>query len=72
MLKKINSIFKPKGIFDFSYLQFDTISVKYNGSDMEGKKNFGAVSIRDLQGSVTIHLWVMDLALSHEQGLGEM
>jgi hypothetical protein len=38
MLKKINSIFRPKGIFDFSRLQFDTVNAKYNGSGMEGKK----------------------------------
>ena len=25
MLKNINDIFRPKGIFDFSHLQFDTI-----------------------------------------------
>ena len=25
MLKKINNIFQLKGIFDFSYLQFDTV-----------------------------------------------
>jgi hypothetical protein len=38
MLKKINNIFKPKGIFDFSYLQFDTVRAQSNGSVMKGKK----------------------------------
>ena len=39
MLKKINGIFKPKGIFYFSHLQFDNVRAQSNGSDMEGKKN---------------------------------
>ena len=38
MLKKINGIFRPKGVFDFSHLQFDTIRVKFDRSDMGGKK----------------------------------
>jgi len=38
MLKKINDIFKLKGIFDFSHLQFDTVRVQPDGSGMEGTK----------------------------------
>jgi hypothetical protein len=32
----------------------------------------GGLSIRDLQGSITIHLRVVGPGLAHEQGLGEM
>ena len=42
MLKKINDIFKPKGIFDFSHLKFDTVRAQSDGSGMKGKK-VGAV-----------------------------
>ena len=38
MLKKINDIFKLKGIFDFSHLQFDCVRVQTDGSGMEGTK----------------------------------
>jgi hypothetical protein len=38
MLKKINNIFRPKGIFDFSHLHFDTVRAQSDGSGMEGKK----------------------------------
>ena len=38
MLKKINDIFRLKGIFDFSHLQFDTVMAQSDGSGMEGKK----------------------------------
>ena len=36
--KKINGIFRPKGIFDFLHLQFDTVRAQTDGSDMEGTK----------------------------------
>ena len=36
--KKINDIFRLKGIFDFSYLQFDGVRAQTDGSGMEGKK----------------------------------
>ena len=39
MLKKINDIFRPKGIFDFSHLQFDTVRVQSDGSGIKGKKS---------------------------------
>jgi len=38
MLKKINDIFRLKGIFDFSHLQFDDVRAQTDGSGMEGKK----------------------------------
>ena len=38
MLKKINDIFKLKGIFDFSHMQFDGVRVQTDGSGMEGTK----------------------------------
>ena len=38
MLKKINDIFRLKGIFDFSHLQLDTVRAQFDGSGMEGKK----------------------------------
>ena len=38
MLKKINDIFKHKGIFDFSHLLFDGVKVQTNGSGIESKK----------------------------------
>ena len=39
MLKKINDIFRSKGIFDFTP---DTVRVQSNGSGMEGKKNWSS------------------------------
>ena len=36
--KKINDIFRHKGIFDFSHLQFDGVRVQTNGSGIEGTK----------------------------------
>jgi hypothetical protein len=38
MLKKINCIFTPEGIFDLSHPQFDTVGAKSDGSGVEGKK----------------------------------
>ena len=38
MLKKINDIFRLKGIFDFSHLQFDGVRAQTDGSGMEGTK----------------------------------
>ena len=38
MLKKINDIFRLKGIFDFSHLQFDGVRAQTDDSDMEGTK----------------------------------
>jgi len=38
MLKKINWIFRHDGIFDFSYLRFNTVSVKSDRSGVEDKK----------------------------------
>jgi hypothetical protein len=38
MLKKINWIFRHEGIFDFSYLQFNTVRVKSDGSGVESKR----------------------------------
>ena len=39
MLKKINNIFRFKGIFIFSHLQFDDIKAQTDGSGMEDTKN---------------------------------
>ena len=38
MLKKINDIFRLKGIFVFSYLQFDDVRAQTDGSGMEDTK----------------------------------
>ena len=38
MLKKINVIFRLKGIFDFLHLQFDGVKAQTDGSGMEGTK----------------------------------
>jgi hypothetical protein len=38
MLKKINNIFRLKGIFDFLHLHFDTVRAQSDGSGMESKK----------------------------------
>jgi hypothetical protein len=38
MLKKINNIFKLKGIFVFSHLQFDGVRAQTDGSGMEDTK----------------------------------
>jgi hypothetical protein len=38
MLKKINCIFTPEGIFDLSHPQFDTVGAKSDESGVEGKK----------------------------------
>ena len=38
MLKKINDIFRHKGIFDFSHLQFDGVRAQTDDSDMEDTK----------------------------------
>ena len=38
MLKKINDIFKLKGIFVFSHMQFDGVRVQIDGSDTEDTK----------------------------------
>ena len=38
MLKKINNIFRLKGIFVFSHLQFDGFRVQTDGSGMENTK----------------------------------
>jgi hypothetical protein len=38
MLKKINCIFTPEVIFDFSHPQFDTVGAKSDESGTEGKK----------------------------------
>ena len=46
MLKKINDIFRLKGIFDFSHLQFDTVRAQSDGSGTEGKKKVGAVALK--------------------------
>ena len=46
MLKKINDIFRFKGIFDFSHLQFDTVRAQSDGSGTEGKKKVGAVALK--------------------------
>ena len=37
-LKKINDIFRLKGIFDFSHLQFDDVRAQTDGSGMEDRK----------------------------------
>ena len=36
--KKINDIFRLKGIFDFSRLQFDGVRAQTDGRGMEGTK----------------------------------
>jgi len=36
--KKINDIFKLKGIFDFLHLQFNGVRAQTDGSGMEGTK----------------------------------
>ena len=38
MLKKINDIFRLKGIFYFSHLQFDDVRAQTDGSGMKGTK----------------------------------
>ena len=38
MLKKINDIFRVKGIFDFSHLQFDSVRVQTDSSGIEDTK----------------------------------
>ena len=38
MLKKINNIFRLKGIFVFLHLQFDGVRAQTNDSGMEGTK----------------------------------
>jgi len=38
MLKKINGIFRLRGIFDFSHLQFDGVRAQTDGSGIEGIK----------------------------------
>ena len=38
MLKKINDIFRYKGIFDLSHLQFDGVRAQTDDSGMEGTK----------------------------------
>ena len=38
MPKKINCIFKPEGILDFSQPRFDTVRAKSDESGMEGKR----------------------------------
>ena len=38
MLKKINDIFKLKGIFDFSHLQFNGVRAQTDGSGMKDTK----------------------------------
>ena len=38
ILKKINDIFRLKGIFNFSHLQFDGVRAQIDGSGMEGTK----------------------------------
>ena len=38
MLKKINNIFELKGIFVFSHLQFNGVSVQTDGSGMDDPK----------------------------------
>ena len=46
MLKKINDIFKLKGIFVFSHMQFDGVRAQTDGSGMEGAKKVGAVTLK--------------------------
>ena len=43
MLKKINDIFRPKDIFDFSHLRFDIVRAQSDGSGIEGKKKIKTV-----------------------------
>jgi hypothetical protein len=38
MLKKINNIFRLKGIFVFSHVQFDGVKAQTDGSGMEDTK----------------------------------
>ena len=38
MPKKINCIFRPEGILDFSQPRFDTVRAKSDRSDVEGKR----------------------------------
>ena len=38
MLKKINDIFRLKGIFDFSHQQFDGVGAQTDGSGMGAQK----------------------------------
>jgi len=38
MLKKINGIFRLRGIFDFSHLQFDGVRAQTDDGGMEGTK----------------------------------
>ena len=38
MLKKINNIFRLKGIFVFSHLRFDGVSAQTDGTGMEDTK----------------------------------
>ena len=42
MLKKINDIFKLKGIFDFSHLQFDGVRAQTDGSSTKDEKKIEA------------------------------
>ena len=46
MLKKINDIFRLKGIFDFSHLQFDGVRVQTDDSDMEGAKKIRTMTLK--------------------------
>jgi hypothetical protein len=56
MLKKINYIFTPEVIFDFSRPQFDTVRAKSDGSGMEGKKKFRAVTLGRTQLFLITHV----------------
>jgi len=38
MLKKINCVFRPDGIFNFLHLQFDNIKTKSDGSGIKDKR----------------------------------
>jgi hypothetical protein len=44
MLKKINCIFRSNGIFDFSRQQFDTVRVKFDGSDKWREGHLGELN----------------------------
>ena len=46
MLKKINDIFRLKGIFDFSHLQFDGVRAQTDGSGMDGTKKVRVVALK--------------------------
>ena len=46
MLKKINDIFRLKGIFDFSYIQFDGVRAQNDDSGMEDKKKIRTVTLK--------------------------